>query len=394
MEPDLCSNDAPTFADARDLRDETGDGRAVLHPQPGILLHVGGDEWRSIYLPALAPYLTHDLEPRVDGHGHPQGAVVLLPEGAKGRRAKYPNKLGCVVSPVAAALCEGEHNSPGTREWEESRPGFGGHRWRKTMNSGIYCVRCRCSGDLRPLVALPAPLAITEGPYRVRENERAPLAERLGAVTCFYGDAETQRVQRATWLEYLCLPKQTHAARIIVTDHRNRRALLDRARSDFDAGGRWQLPDDVTPETAPEAEAPLWLDLAALLLSLPTPQGAPERWQEWLDGGNEAPPRMHWDQVSYSELGAVLKPRLACDGPPIYIDARRLLATLCRTSIDGHVRHEHPAQEIVSRLRTWHEASHSRANRPSLLVLFPPADEALDRETGLGSSRRLWGSGR
>jgi len=383
----------PPFTLGLDCANTCGDGLMVLHAHPGVLLQQYGDVWRPVYLPALAPYLVHDLEPRANFHGHPLGAVVRVPEGPKGRLAKLEQRLSCVESPTAAAPCEGD-DSPNSREWEESRPGFAGHRWRSTIHSGIYCVRCRCSGDLRPLVALPALVGFMEGPYRPRGNSKAKPGEEHGAVTCFYGDAETQLRQRMTMHEFFSLPKSVHDARIVVTAEQDRRALLARARGDFDAGGRWQLPDDVTPDTAPPDEAPLWVDLAALLLSLPTPAGAPERWQEWLDGGAEAPPRLYWDQVFYGELCEVLAPRLACDGPPIYLDARKVLAALCRTGIEGHIRHEHPAQEIISRLRTWHSVSHSRADRPSLLVLFPPADDAIDRETGLGSSRRLWASER
>lgn len=35
------------------------DGRVVLHAMPGIVLHLHGEHWAPVYLPALAPYLVN-----------------------------------------------------------------------------------------------------------------------------------------------------------------------------------------------------------------------------------------------------------------------------------------------------------------------------------------------
>ncbi len=372
------------------------DGRVVLHAMPGIVLHLHGEHWAPVYLPALAPYLVNDLTPRAGQHGYPAGAVVHLPEGLRGRRAKFTQRVDCARSPSAVVTCEG---APLARELRhDERDDVRGHVWRYSTMHGITCVRCGCAGGVRPLTAEFAP-------HHADYGFRAP---QVGDIVCAVGDAETRNKLRAGTLDYLTggFGRQTYA-----TSAQSRRAILQRATSPFDVGGRWELPQDVTPETRLEGET--WVSLDDLLLEnvaddvqviAATYKGAAVEvahrttgvrgtWDEWLAGGDEAPPRWAWDPV-YSALVTRTLPALLQRPGVVYLDARRLLSALLRTGVANHMRMAHPAEELIRDLRSVHERVPRRDERASVMVLFPQLDEKLERDSGLLVARKVWASGR
>ncbi len=381
---DLCSS-AGTL-------DSATDGQYVLHASPGVVLQLHGEHWAPVYLPALAPHLVHDLTPRAGQHGYPVGAVVRLPEGPKGRLAKYEQRLGAARSPSAVAPCEGPDLGRELRH--DEREGNEGHVWRYSVDSGVACARCRCLGGIKPLTA---ELAFPEWEHDPHLWCRPQAAKDLGLglVTCSLGDEETRSRARENLTNYLTggFGRQTY-----VTSPQSRRAILQRASSDFDVGGRWQLPDDVTPETAGEEEHPHWLDLGAMLLGSAAHLGADADalavWGAWLTGDEpEAPPREQWDPVYSDLLLRQLKPVLGRPGV-LYVDSRSLLTALLRTGVARHMRAAHPAEEVVRDLRSTHELVRHRDERASVMVLFPVLDEKPERESGLLVARKVWGSGR
>lgn len=359
----------------------------VLHAMPGILMHTFGDRWVEVYLPALAAYIVGlgadlSVEPK-----------VRLPEGPRGRRSKLETRIGCVRSPSAAAPCEGPPLGRDLRYNE--REGFGGHVWWQATSGRVYCVRCEAAGSVRPLSAETAPL-----PWANLRPWQQPTSDApCRFITCSLGDEVTRAKLREATLGYLT---GGFGRQIYVTSPQQRRAIFERASNPFDVGGRWQLADDVTPETAPEYEVASWIDLASLLLqsvahlSSATPPDefslVLSLWRGWLDGTEEPPPRSHWDPLYADLMLRVVAPRLRQPGV-VYIDARKLLAALMRTDIDGRVRMSHPAEELIRDLRSIHEQVRSRSDRASVLVLFPVECEA-DKTTGLGVARRVWASGR
>lgn len=357
-------------------------------PMPGILRCVGGETYVEVYLPTLVPYATHDLRPRYRGDGTDYvsgGFEVRLPEGSRGKLERFPTTIRCVASPTAAAPCEGDPTYPsqGSREHESSREGARGHRWGQGYAGTVYCVRCRCSGALVPLTWIePHP--------RVFGVE---LCRGVGGVTCVMGDDTTRRLLLESVLT--TPPPSRDVVRIDVTPPSQRRAIRERALSPFDAGGRWLLPQDVTPETAPEDERPLWIDLGAVLVeeAVRLVNAEPDLWRAWLAGDeDEGPPHAVWGRVWWDGLLARMREHFAGDKPPIYIDARALVAALRRTGVDGWRMQEHPAAMLVSELRLAHD-KHTRAGRPSVLLLLPDPDPK-DREIRLESTRRVWASGR
>lgn len=203
------------------------DGRVVLHAMPGIVLHLHGEHWAPVYLPALAPYFVNDLTPRSGQHGYPAGAVVHLPEGLRGRRAKIVQRVDCARSPSAVVTCEG---APLARELRhDERDDVRGHVWRYSTMHGITCVRCGCAGGVRPLTAEFAP-------HQADYGFRAP---QVGDIVCAVGDAETRNKLRAGTLDYLTggFGRQTYA-----TSAQSRRAILQRAtstRSSSATAGCW-----------------------------------------------------------------------------------------------------------------------------------------------------------
>lgn len=381
---DLCSS-----AGALDF---ASDGQYVLHAGPGVVLQLHGEHWAPVYLPALAPYLVHDLTPRAGQHGYPVGAVVRLPEGPKGRLAKYEQRLGAARSPSAVALCEGP--ALGRELRHDEREGNEGHVWRYAVDSGVACVRCRCLGGIKPLTA---ELAFPEWEHDPHLWCRPQAAKDLGLglVTCSLGDADDRRRAHENLTAYLA---GGFGQQVYVTSPQSRRAILQRASSDFDVGGRWQLPDDVTPETAGEEERPHWLDLGGLLLGSASHLGADADetmvWAAWLNGDEaEAPPREQWDPVYSDLLLCQLGPLLGRPGV-LYLDARSLLTALLRTGVARHVRLAHPAEEFLRDLRSTHELVRRRDERASVMVLFPQLDEKAERESGLLVARKVWASGR
>jgi len=371
---DLCAS-AGTIEPA-------SDGRAVLHALPGIVLHLHGEHWAPVYLPALAPYLVHDLTPRAGQHGYPAGAVVHLPEGLRGRRAKFVQRVDCARSPSAVVTCEGEPLGRDLRH--DERDDVRGHVWRYSIMHGITCARCGCAGGVRPLIAEFAP----------RHDDYGFRAPQIGEVTCAVGDAETRNKLRAATLDYMA---GGFGKQLYMTSAQSRRAILQRATSPFDVGGRWELPEDVTPETAGDDERPHWRDLGVLLLDSAACLGADADalavWSAWLAGDEpEAPPRQQWDPV-YADLTRQLKALVQQPGV-VYLDTRSLLTALLRTGVAMHMRLAHPAEEVIRDLRSYHELIRQRDERASVMVLFPQLDEKLERDSGLFVARRVWGSGR
>jgi hypothetical protein len=385
------------------------DGRAVLHALPGIVLHLHKEHWTPVYLPALASYFVHDLTPRAGPHGYPAGAVVHLPEGLRGRRAKMVQRVDCARSPSAVIPCEGE---PLGRELHPTeREDSNGHAWRYIVTNCSYrCVRCGCAGGVKPLTAEFAPQlqAPTDSGVVAMLTRVGVIENGLGQVMCAVGDAETRRKLHDGTLGYLT---GGFGKQLYMTSPQSRRAILQRASSPFDVGGRWELPEDVTPETRLEGE--MWWALDDLLLEnvdndvqviAATYQGAAVEvahkssgvrgtWDEWLAGGNEAPPRWAWDPV-YSALVTRTLPALLQRPGVIYLDTRRLLTALLRTGIANHMRMAHPAEELIRDLRAVHERVRQRDERASVMVLFPQLDEKLERDSGLLVARKVWASGR
>lgn len=359
------------------------DGRVVLHAMPGIVLHLYGEHWAPVYLPALAPYLVNDLTPRTGAHGYKAGAVVHLPEGLRGRRAKFTQRVDCARSPSAVVTCEG---APLARELRhDERDDVRGHVWRYSTMHGITCVRCGCAGGVRPLTAEFAP-------HHADYGFRAP---QVGDIVCAVGDAETRNKLRAGTLDYLTggFGRQTYA-----TSAQSRRAILQRATSPFDVGGRWELPEDVTPETASDEERPHWRDLGAMLLDSAAHLGADwlalAVWSSWLKGDElEAPPRQQWDPV-YADLLTRQLAALVQQPGVVYLDVRSVLTALLRTGVSMHMRMAHPAEEVIRDLRSYHELIRQRDERASVMVLFPQLDEKLERDSGLLVARKVWASGR
>jgi len=360
------------------------DGRTVLHALRGIVLHLHGEQWAPVYLPALAPYFVHDLTPRAGPHGYPAGAVVHLPEGLRGRRAKMVQRVDCARSPSAVVTCEGEPLGRDLRH--DERDDVRGHVWRYSITHGITCVRCGCAGGVRPLTAEFAPRIVEVNPWR------QPL---IGEITCAIGDAETRNKLRAGTLDYLT---GGFGKQLYMTSPQSRRAILQRATSPFDVGGRWELPEDVTPETASDEERPHWRDLGAMLLDSAAHLGADADalavWSAWLAGDEpEAPPRQQWDPV-YADLLTRQLAALVQQPGVVYLDVRLVLTALLRTGVAMHMRLAHPAEEVIRDLRSYHELIRARDERASVMVLFPQLDEKLERDSGLLVARKVWASGR
>lgn len=355
--------------------------------QPGILRRIpDSDAYVETYLPALVPYMTEGLRPRYRGDGTDYvsgGFEVRLPEGPKGRLERFPTEIRCLRSPAAAAPCEGDkaYPAPDSREHASTREGARGHRWGQGYAGTIYCVRCRCSGALAPLTW------VETHPSRLGVD----LCRGSGDITCVIGDATTRRQQPESILT--TPPPSRDARRIDVTPPSQRAAILARAFNPFDAGGRWLLPDDVTPESAPPQEDAHWLDLGEELLACADDEGR-STWAAWLAGEEpEAPPRAHWVTLWRATLARIAPHLLEADAA-VYVDARALLGALRRTGVAGTmVSCRTWAEQASSDLRALHE-ERRRGERCSLLVLFPEVDPAADRECGLDTARRVWGSGR
>lgn len=343
-----------------------------LWSMPGIFRR-WGTLYASVYLPAVAPYLVRGL----DGTDHIP--TVRLPEGVRGRLASHDEELWCVRSPLAALPCEGSPLPEGhpVNPYLQRGPEVHGegHVWVGEVRH--TCARCGCARGVTPLAARAAPTSWQ--------------ARGLGDVDCARGDERTRNTLRDSLTAYLCggFGEQTYR-----TTPAMRRGILERATAPISAGGRWLLPDDVAPEDADELERPRWVDLAALVRESPTAQRSLLAFDRWLAGAGPAPREGWFVAGMWSEAKPQIAALLAVDGPPVYLDARVLVAAV-RASWRDEERHgnAHPAEIVCLDLRELHE-EWLRAARPSLLLLLPAADPALDGPVGLRSARALWSSGR
>lgn len=365
----------PLYRWHADLAIDSIETDSRLWPMPGIYLR-HGDEYREVYLPALEQYMTRTFDN--------EKPAVRLPEGARGRRASYEVELWCVTSPVAPHPCEGSPLPDGVPVPRHHGPQLGeGHAWSGSI-AGRDCMRCGCRFGVRRLGVRPAPIAWVD-----IVSGWAPRG--LGEVDCVRGDERTRQTLLAALTEY---QSGGFGAQTYRTTPAMRRALLERVSAQIYAGGRWLLPDDVTPETADELEERRWVDLAALVRQTPSTQRNLPAFDQWVAGEAGPPREAMWRGGMWSEVKPVLEGLVRGDGPPIYVDARAMLGAL-RRSWRGEDRHgfAHPAEIAMLDLREMHDDL-PRQSRCSLLVLFPPSDEALDRPSGLCSARALWSSGR
>lgn len=346
---------------------------ARLWSMPGIFRRWGSLS-APVYLPAVAPHITRGL----DDTGHIP--TVRLPEGVRGRLASHEEELWCVRSPLAALPCEGPplpEGYPVNPYLQRGPEVYGeGHAWIGEVRR--TCARCGCACGVTPLAARVAPITWQ--------------ARGLGDVDCARGDERTRNTLRDNLTAYLCggFGEQTYR-----TTPAMRRGILERAAAPVSAGGRWLLPDDVTPEDADERERPRWVDLAALVRESPTAQRcSPLAFDRWLADAGPAPREGWFVAGMWSEAKPRIAALLAVDGPPVYLDARALVAAV-RASWCGEERHghAHPAEIVCLDLRELHE-ERPRATRPSLLLLLPTADPVPDGPVGLRSARALWSSGR